>query len=238
MVPCRHRWVRLGLRAAVALLTGMGVCLAPAASAQLGQNGGVTGESTQFGEVAAPRAGETCIVCRKSVGHIDRVYTVDGQRLPVHRVSCEALLKQAPGRYLASLKPRGAFLGAEPATGSAASWNWVLVAGYVLLGLAFGGWCSYRALNHGLSPIRWFFIGFFLNLLGFAILLARPRGERVRAPGGVPPGLAKFAATHSPRPCSACGKLNHPSAAACAGCRGKLQPAMASEVVKAGVRAG
>ena len=64
--------------------------------------------------VVEPRAGETCIVCDKTVGATDRVYEVEGQRVPVHTGACDNAFRRAPEHFLARLKPRGAFLGAEP----------------------------------------------------------------------------------------------------------------------------
>jgi len=202
----------------------------------LGQTGAASDPSVELGPAAAPRAGETCMVCKKPVGPADRVYSVDGQRAPVHTANCDALLKHDPGRYLDSLRPRGAFLGAEPSRGFAVSWVWVIAASYVLLGLVCGGLCSYRALDRGFDPLRWFFAGFFLNVVAAAFLLTRRAETAASRHGGVPRGLAKVPATYAPQSCHGCGKLNHPAAGSCAGCGRKLEPQVASEVGKTGLR--
>jgi hypothetical protein len=184
--------------------------------------------------VVEPRAGETCIVCNKAIGTTDRVYKVEGQRVPVHAGVCEAALAGDPERFLARLKPRGAFLGAEPNLGPNFSWGWFAFGIYVLLGLVFGAFCAYRAVNHAVKPWPWFLAGFFLNVLGFLALVTRPAGDSSMA--GLPPGLVKVPTTYSPRVCPRCGAMNHPSATTCVGCGNKIEPLVTSEVVRAGLR--
>jgi hypothetical protein len=184
--------------------------------------------------VVEPRAGETCIVCNKAIGAKDRVYKVEGQRVPVHAGVCEAALAYDPERFLARLKPRGAFLAAEPNLGPNFSLGWFAFGIYVLLGLVFGAFCAYRAVNHALRPLPWFLAGFFLNLFGFLFLVTRPAGDSGMA--GLPPGLVKVPTTYSPSVCPRCGEMNHPSATSCIGCGNKIEPLMVSEVARAGLR--
>ena len=185
--------------------------------------------------VVEPRAGETCIVCNKTVGAADRVYEVEGQRVPVHRGACDDAFRRAPEHYLARLKPHGAFLGAEPNLGPNFSLGWFALGIYVLLGLVFGACCAYRALNHALRPWPWFLAGFFLNVFGFLALVTRPAGDSSRAPA-VPPGLVKVPTTYSPRVCPQCGGMNHPSATSCVRCGNKLEPLVTSEVARAALQ--
>ncbi len=193
-------------------------------------------ESTDaFGTIGKPQRGETCLVCNEPVGVDDRVYIVNGQRVPTHVVGCDAELKRAPERYLARLKPRGAFLGAEPGPRATLSPSWFFLGSYVLLGLVFAGICGYRALNHCLNAVPWFFAGFFFNIAGYFVLLTRHPDERKPALLGLPKGLVKIPATYAPRPCPGCGAMNHPSASSCSGCGAKLQPLVPSEVAKAGL---
>jgi hypothetical protein len=194
------------------------------------------GRRTARYRVVKPRAGEICIVCDKPIGATDRVYEVEGRRVPVHRGVCEAALAGYPERFLARLKPRGAFLGAEPNLAPNISWGWFALGVYVLLGLLFGASCAYRAVNHALSPWPWFLAGFFLNLLGFLALVLRPAGDSSKAPAGLPLGLVKVPNTSSPMACPRCGAMNHPSATACAECGNKIEPQGISEVTRAGLR--
>jgi hypothetical protein len=184
--------------------------------------------------VVEPRAGETCIVCKKAIGAKDRVYKVEGQRVPVHAGVCEAALAGDPERFLARLKPRGAFLGAEPNLGPNISWGWFAFGIYVLLGLVFGAFCAYRAVDHALKPWPWFLTGFFLNLFGFLALVTQRAGDSSMA--GLPPGLVKVPTTYSPRVCPRCGATNHPSATSCAECGNKIEPLVTSEVARAGLQ--
>ncbi len=183
--------------------------------------------------VVEPRAGETCIVCEKAIGATDRVYEVEGQRVAVHAGACDNAFTREPGRYLARLKPRGAFLGAEPNLGPNISWRWFAFGIYVFLGLVFGALCAYRAVNRALKPWPWFLAGFFLNLFGFLALVTRPAGDSSMA--GLPPGLVKVPTTYSPRVCPRCGRLNHPSATSCVECGNKIEPLVTSEVTRVGL---
>jgi hypothetical protein len=185
--------------------------------------------------VVEPRAGETCVVCDKAVAATDRVYEVEGQRVPVHVGSCDNAFRRNPEHFLARLKPRGAFLGAEPNLAPHISWGWFAFGVYVLLGLVSGAFCASRAVNHALKPWPWFLAGFFLNLFGFLALVTRRAGESSRA--GLPPGLVKVPATYSPRACPRCGATNHPSATSCVRCGNKIEPLVTSEVTRAGLRA-
>ena len=189
-------------------------------------------EVTRY-RVVEPRAGETCIVCDKAIGAKDRVYKVEGQRVPVHRGVCEAAFAGYPERFLSRLKPRGAFLGAEPNLTPHIWWGWFAFGIYVLLGLVFGALCASRALNHALKPWPWFLVGFFLNLFGYLALVARAAADSSMV--GLPPGLVKVPTTSSPRACPRCGTMNHPSATSCVGCGNKIEPLVTSEVIRVGL---
>ena len=191
-------------------------------------NGKVVGKSIQ------PRPGEICLVCNRPVGGDQLAYLVEGQRVAVHRGSCDSSFRSNPRRWLASLKPHGAFLGAEP--GQEPLSEMVFYAGlYVLIGLVFGALSAHRAFSAGYQPLGWFALGLFFNVAAYLVLISGPRRE-VAVPEGVPAGLRKIASTFSPETCPRCGAANHPSAAQCSGCGAKLQPRLRSEVEKAGLR--
>jgi hypothetical protein len=192
------------------------------------------GKGTLAYPMVEPRKGESCVVCGKAIGVTDRVYEVEGQRVPVHVGACDNAFRRSPGYFLARLKPRGAFLGAEPNLGPNISWGWFAFGIYVLLGLLFGALCSYRAVDHALKPLPWFLAGFFLNILGFLALMTRSAGTS-NVPGS-PPGLVKVPTTYSPRSCPRCGAMNHPSATSCAECGKEIEPLVTSEVSRVGLR--
>lgn len=127
--------------------------------------------------------------------------------------------------------PRGAFLGAGENAGVSSMWFWAGV--YVVAGLVFGALAAHRALQTGNRALAWFGVGFVLTLPGYLYLLTRPKKE-MAAPAGVPPGLRRIAATSSPEPCPGCDAMNHPAAAQCIGCGGKLTPRFVSEAQRAG----
>ena len=180
------------------------------------------------------RPGELCQICNEPVGQADVVYIVNGQRVPVHRGACLTSLQSRPQHFLAFLQPRGAFLGSQEG-GPGLSRFWFLFGVYVLLGLIFGALSAHRALHAGYSPLAWFGLGFLLNVIGYAALLARPKRE-VFAPAGVPAGLGKIAVTYAPQACPHCGYPNHPSASQCLGCGAPLKPAVVAETVRVGLR--
>jgi len=181
-----------------------------------------------------PRPGEICLVCNRPVEGDQLAYLVDGQRVAVHRGSCDSSFRSNPGRWLARLKPHGAFLAAEPGQEPLA--GAVFYAGlYVLIGLVFGALSAHRAFSAGYQPLGWFALGLLFNFAAYLFLISRPRRE-VAAPAGVPAGLRKIASTFSPETCPRCGAANHPSGAQCSGCGAELQPKFRSEVEKAGLR--
>ena len=224
----------------------------PHEQAQGGSSGSRSAQSSNEvvidGEAVGPRVparpGETCIVCNNPVGPDDPVYLVQGQRVPMHAAEEREFLSH-PRKYLMRLKPLGAaLLGADsnqPGVANRggdnrqeASGAWIYGSLYVLLGLVFSALCAHRALHTGYSPGTWFGLGLVFNAGAYILLLTRPRRE-VQAPAGVPPGLAKIAATHAPQRCPTCGALNHPSAAKCLGCGASLSPRAESEVRRVGL---
>jgi hypothetical protein len=194
----------------------------------------VVAEGKVIGRRVPTVKGEICAQCLQPLGENDAAYQVQGQRIALHHHEVESDLGAQLQRLVAAIQPRGAFLGAG-AEGAGISQFWFFAGLYVLAGLVFGALAAHRALNSGYGAVRWFFVGFLLTLPGYLYLLTRPKRE-VAAPAGVPPGLKKIAATYSPVACVACGTENHPSAAECSGCKKKLEPRIASEVARAGVR--
>jgi hypothetical protein len=186
----------------------------------------------QLGVRVKQKVGEVCLIDGKPLRPTDPVYLIaGGYRIALHWPDCYRLFIRSPGKWLRSLAPGGgAFLGAE-AGSSGPSWVWIGLGFYVLAGLVFAAVCAQRALVTGYSPAAGFALGFFLNLPGYLFLASRGR-RSVGAPEGIPAGLRKVPATHSPRHCPRCAAPNHPSAQACIACGVMLAPQIASEVVK------
>jgi hypothetical protein len=194
-----------------------------------------SGPASQFfGERVQPKPGEICVVCNKPIGPEDLVYLVDGQRVPVHRGSCDAQLHADPTKYLARMRPRGALLDASSVS-TQASYGWLYLGFYALAGLVFAALAAQRAFHVGRRPLVWLILGLVGNLPAYIVLLALPKRE-VRALAGIPRGLGKIASTYSPQACPKCGAENHPSARECSGCGAKLNPATESEAARAGLR--
>ena len=108
---------------------------------------------------------------------------------------------------------------------------WLFLGLYVLLGLGCGAFDAHRALARGGAPMRWFAVGFFLNLAAAAWILIRP--PRRTTPMPLPPGLQKPHLTPNPASCPHCGRTNHPSARRCIACGVDLDPRVTSDVQRA-----
>ncbi len=184
------------------------------------------------GHYAKPKPGEYCSLCFEPIHADDLVYVVWGQRVGVHAGTEDEDFRADPKKWIAHLRPGGAFLGVEGAMDrpqQALSNVWFGVGLYVLLGLIFGAWCAHKAFHSGYPPGLWFALGMALNVLAYIALALKPKRE-VAAVAGIPAGLRKIAATFDPVPCPGCGATNHPSAAKCLECGATLQPQTHSEV--------
>jgi len=186
------------------------------------------------GKRVPARPGEICALCNHPIDTDDSVYLVHGQRLPIHTAEVDASAAGRLKEVIAQLRPRGAFLGAEPGP-SGLSQAWFFFGGYVLIGLVFAAMCAHRALHAGHNPVLWFGAGLVFNVFGYLALLTQPRRE-VIAPAGIPSGLKKISATYAPEACAKCGFTNHPSAIRCLGCGAALAPRTTSEVARIGQR--
>ena len=132
----------------------------------------------------------------------------------------------------ASDRPRGALFSEEGPSSRPLSPEWLICGLYVLAGLIFAGACAQAAVHKALSPIPWFFLGFFLNAAGYLILLTRAPGDAGQFPAGIPGGLRKVPRTYYAELCPHCGYPNHPSGESCLGCGGETIPAFESEAAR------
>lgn len=178
----------------------------------------------------APKPGDVCAVCGQPVGDDGVAYEAEGHHIAIHRDELAPDLAAQLRGLLRKLQPRGAFLGTSDQYGGL-GWWWFFIGLYVLLGLGFAALCAHRALHTGHRPVVWFFAGLLFTAFAYLVLLTRPQ-QAVHAPGGIPRGLGKFAATLPPQECPGCGAQNHPAASRCSGCGGKLEPRIESEAAR------
>lgn len=129
-------------------------------------------------------------------------------------------------------RPRGGLFSEEGMPTQPLSLGWFILGLYVLLGLVFAGASAHLAVQRSLPPIPWFLAGFFLNAVGYLILLTRPRGDTQHLPAGIPGGLHKVPRTYDHHPCPCCGALNHPAARYCPCCHAQLEPKFESEAAR------
>lgn len=186
------------------------------------------------GRYAKPKPGEYCSLCYESLQAGDLIYVIYGQRVGVHAGSEDEDFRADPKKWIAHLRPGGAFLGVEGALDTpqqALSDVWFAVGFYVLLGLVFGALCAHKAFHSGYPPGRWFAMGLVLNVPAYIVLALKPK-RALTAVAGIPSGLRKIATTYDPVACPGCGQTNHPSAGKCLGCGGPLEPRTVSEVEK------
>ncbi len=177
---------------------------------------------------------EFCTVCRVPLTAEDIALIVRGRRIPLCRAEVETFLSNRE-KLFSSKQPKSALfqeeLSAPPGTAQGGiSWGWFLFGLVVLSSLVFGGLSGYRALSRGLPPLVPFFIGFFLNVLGYLYIISRPANREGRP---APKGLVKVPTTAQPSPCPACANLNHPTARRCTSCGQDLRPSRESEVARA-----
>ncbi len=140
-----------------------------------------------------------------------------------------ALAQQPPAQ---PDRPRGALFSEQGPSNQPLSPAWLICGVYVLAGLIFAGACAQAAVHKALSPIPWFFLGFFLNAAGYLILLTRAPGDAGQFPAGIPRGLRKVPRTYYAELCPHCGYHNHPSGESCLGCGGETIPAFESEAAR------
>ncbi|MCZ6751673.1 MAG: hypothetical protein O7E51_07585 [Acidobacteria bacterium] len=140
-----------------------------------------------------------------------------------------ALAQQPPAQ---PDRPRGALFSEQGPSNQPLSPAWLICGVYVLAGLIFAGACAQGAVHKALSPIPWFFLGFFLNAAGYLILLTRAPGDAGQFPAGIPRGLRKVPRTYYSEECPGCGYPNHPAAHYCPGCGALITPPFESEAAR------
>lgn len=128
--------------------------------------------------------------------------------------------------------PRGALFSEEGPSGQPLSVAWFAIGLYVLAGLIFAGCCAHGAVNKALQPVPWFFVGLFLNAVGYLVLLTRSPGDARQFASGIPRGLRKVPRTYYSEECPNCGYHNHPGGDHCEGCRGQRTPLFESEAAR------
>ncbi len=126
-------------------------------------------------------------------------------------------------------RPHGGLFSEEGMPTQPLSLGWFILGLYVLLGLVFAGASAHMAVQKVLPPVPWFLAGFFLNAVGYLILLTRPHGDTQHLPAGIPSGLHKIPRTYDHHQCPCCGALNHPAARHCPCCQARLEPKFESE---------
>lgn len=185
-------------------------------------------------KVLPAQPGELCTICGVPLTDQDVALQVRGRRVPLNRSMVDSFLASEE-KYFAMKQPRGALFSEEMTDQPGVSLGgisagWFLFGCYILVALIFSGLSGYTAVSKGLPPIQYFFIGLVFSVLGYIYVLTRPA---VSKKGEIPDGLVKVPTTSAPVACSRCGYGNHPAANVCAGCGGKLQPMVQSEVARA-----
>ncbi len=175
-----------------------------------------------------------CIVCEAPArpGAVTEIHK--GRRVTVCDESCRATWHEHEDELFASMQARGALFDESALNERSLLSGWMWFGSYVLVGLVCAAIAAYVALGKGLAPLPWLLAGLAFNVLALCALAAKPRGDLSRLPEGVPSGLRKIPATHSPTCCAKCGTANHPSAQACAGCGAALSARFESEARRIG----
>ena len=180
---------------------------------------------------------EECLIDGKI--HTSADYSVDYKGRKIYLCSNECVAQYRELQHAghldsvtAKIEPRSALFQEDSNPRRQLS-NFYLFGGlYVLAGLLCGGLASYLAVEKGLPGWPAFALGLAFNLIGLAILWAKPKQD-MPFPSK---GLTKIPTTRAEFICEACGHANHPSATSCNGCSAKLTPQAPSEVSLAGLR--
>lgn len=196
--------------------------------------GGIGRVDGQIYPQAPSKNSEFCTLCGIQLSSESVALVVRGRRVPLCQAEVETFLNNQE-RYFSGSQPKSAlfqedFSAPAGTAQGGIGHGWFLFGLLVLSSLIFGGLSGYRALSMSLPPLKSFFIGFFLNLLGFLYIISRPAGQNQHQ---VPKGLVKIPATAAPKPCPACREFNHPTATQCLACRKELRPLQQSEVNRA-----
>ena len=180
-------------------------------------------------EIVPAQEGERCVVCGNPLSLDDIALIVKGRRVPLKKEMMQEFLANEE-KYFVEMQPRGALFQEDSGLKTGTSlggvgWGWFLFGVYVLAGLLSSGFSGNTALQRGLNPRPYFFLGFFLPVLGYLIVLSRKSEPQQ----DLPHGLVKIPETSKPIACPACGFTNHPTARTCSGCKKPLSPLRASE---------
>lgn len=173
-----------------------------------------------------------CLLCGNTHTSSDHAVLYKGRVIPLCSPACKEHFKELERTggldpLTAGIEPRAALFQADSAP-HRLSRNGIpfWIGCYVLLGVVFGGGAAFIAVHKGLSAGTSFALGFALNVIGLAIVFARPSRDTVFHAKG----LRKVPTTRASLRCPACSKANHPSASECVHCGGTLEPVSRSEV--------
>lgn len=175
-------------------------------------------------------SGLHCPVDRETVRNREFGTRFRGRRYYMDREDCQKIFLADPERFAKAIEPR-ASLFASPRPDRTSYGPFVLYFGIlIVVALFFSASTSYVAIQKGLDGKRWFWGGFFFNVIALALVLTRGRKEMLFRSDGV----RKTPATYEPGACPKCGKLNHPSANRCSRCGQALEALVQSDVARAG----
>jgi len=178
--------------------------------------------------VPAFAARNKCPVCAGPIEKGAAQRFAGGRQVILH-LECARKFDEDPWAYARRIVPLAGLFTEDLESAPPPVRGWLYISLYILAGLLFGGVCGYLAVDRGRSGKAWFALGLVGTAAALAALLSMPR---VEAPFHAK-GLAKVPTTREPRPCPACGHLDHPSSDRCLGCGGRLTPVVDSEVTRA-----
>ena len=173
--------------------------------------------------------GEQCIVCNQPIDDDEAVeIRYKGRTFHVN-AGMLADFADDPDRYFVSLQAQGALFDERAMEGRKVSLGWLILGGYILIGLIAAASCGALAISRGLEPLPWFFAGLIGNVAAIFVLVINRQRDTARTPDR----WTKVRRTHAPTRCSKCGADNHPSAHQCQGCNAAMDPAFQAEAARA-----
>ncbi|NNE09367.1 MAG: hypothetical protein HKN20_12470 [Gemmatimonadetes bacterium] len=173
-----------------------------------------------------------CLLCGNAHTAAEHSVLYKGRAIPLCSPACQEHFRELERTggldpLTAGIEPRAALFQADSAPqrlGGSRLPFWI--GCYVLLGVLTGGGAAFVAVRKGIPAGSSFAIGFALNVIGLAIVLAKPARETEFHVTG----LRKVPTTRASLRCPDCGKANHPSANLCLHCGRALEPLSRSEV--------
>jgi hypothetical protein len=175
------------------------------------------------------KEGDRCLICDAPIKvGTGLALLIKGKRIIIDLDHLQEFLSNKDF-YLSNLQPKGALFQESAILTKTLRSGWFIFGTWIVLSLFMGALSCQLALKKGYGPLKWFFIGLFLNIFGYILILL----QKSQTEKKIPLGWSKIPLTSTPQRCPTCGTSNHPAAEKCIHCQHVLSPELESEVKRA-----